>query len=131
MLKTKNTIKYWKKKAWDEFSLYIRRLYADRNGFVKCYTCGTVKHYKEMQAGHFVDGRGTMVLFDERLVFPQCYICNCMKHGDKVNYTLKMLEKYSKEEIQDFENLKGKTKPMKWFDYQEIYEKYHELISSL
>jgi len=60
-----------KKKAWIQFSRYIRLKYA-KNGFVKCYTCSTVKHWKEMQAGHGIGGRSNAVLFNEDIVRPQC-----------------------------------------------------------
>ena len=84
--KTKNSIKIggkgkatsykgMKKKAWAEFSKYIRLRSADSNGMVKCVTCPDdepKKHWKEMQAGHFVGGRGNAVLFDEEIVYPQC-----------------------------------------------------------
>src|SRR3990167_9020671 len=61
-----------KDRAWAAFSRYIRMKYANKSGMVECITCHTFKHWKEMQAGHFVDGRNNTVLFDERLVHPQC-----------------------------------------------------------
>ena len=41
------------KKLDTVFSLYIRQRYADKNGMVKCCTCSTVKHWKEMDCGLF------------------------------------------------------------------------------
>lgn len=64
------------------FSKYIRLKYADKQGMVKCFTCDTVKHWTEMQNGHYV-GRGSMFLrFDERNCRPQDEYCNCHKHGN-------------------------------------------------
>lgn len=51
----------------------MKRLqYADKNGMVKCTTCDAVKHYKSMQAGHFLAGRGNSILFENNNVHPQC-----------------------------------------------------------
>ena len=33
------------------FSEYIRKRDADENGYVKCCTCPTVEHWKEMDCG--------------------------------------------------------------------------------
>jgi len=65
------------------FSKYIRLKYSDASGNLKCYTCDTVKHYTQMQCGHYI-GRANMFLrFDEtRNCRPQCEYCNCHKHGN-------------------------------------------------
>ena len=93
MPKAKN-LTWYKNKAWSLVSRYVRRLNADYNGYVTCVTCGVKKHWKEMHAGHFVDGRNNTVLFDERLIHPQCFHCNS-KHpgcltGNKIQYVLYM-----------------------------------------
>lgn len=69
-----------KKKAWEAFSLYIRtrdciRFTGDPEQGM-CVTCKSFKPRKELQAGHFVGGRGNAVLFDERLVYSQDGYCN-------------------------------------------------------
>ncbi len=54
----------------------VRRTYADKEGYVKCSTCSTVKHWKYMQCGHF-QRRGHMATrFDFRNLAPQCEECN-------------------------------------------------------
>lgn len=126
-----------KKKAWAVFSQYIRRKYADTFGMVKCVTCGIVKHYKEMHAGHYIDGRNNTILYDEMLVHPQCFHCNS-KHmgclaGNKVAYTVFMIEKYGLtiQGVKALDNLKHNSKPMKAYEHQEIYKKYSELNAQL
>lgn len=126
-----------KKKACAEFSRYIRLKYADNNGNNHCVTCGVVKHYKEMQAGHFVDGRNSTVLFDEMLVHPQCFHCNS-KHmgclsGNKLKYTAFMMDKYKLtiEQVVELDNLKFKVKKMTDADYEEVYQKYKSLAKGL
>ena len=70
-----------KRKTWEWFSKYIRLKYADHQGNCTCYTCGAVKPWKKMQAGHGISGRTNNVLFNEDLVRPQCYGCNIMQYG--------------------------------------------------
>lgn len=120
----KKSCSYWKKKAWKAFSAYIRRKDTNQDGYVDCYTCEKPFHWKQIQAGHFVDGRNNTVLYDPNLVKPQCYRCNMVLKGNKVAFTLRMLEKYSPEEIAEFESRKHKTKPMTAYEHQVVYELY-------
>jgi len=113
-----------KDKAWKAFSAYIRQKYADFSGFVACVTCGIKKNWKEMQAGHFIDGRMNAILFEEDCVHPQCYSCNCMKHGNKVLYYKFMIKKYGQDLIDKLIHLSKQTKLMTEEDYQNIYDKY-------
>ena len=62
-----------KKRVWTLISRYIRLKNADHNGYVSCVTCGSTKHYKELQAGHFIpQAQGNAVKFDLRNIAPQC-----------------------------------------------------------
>ena len=103
------------------FSKYIRLKYADKQGMVKCFTCDTVKHWTQMQNGHYV-GRASMFLrFDERNCRPQDEYCNCHKHGNLLVFAknlelehngiteilyeeAKTIYKYSREELRQLKN---------------------------
>jgi len=65
-----------KTKLWKLVSEYVRRRDADSNGYVSCYTCDTVKHWTEGDAGHGIAGRKNMVLFDLEILRFQCKNCN-------------------------------------------------------
>ena len=110
--KKKPSISSLKKKCWKVFSLYIRRKYADPiTGHASCVTCGVSKHYKELQAGHIVPGRGNSILFDERGVFPQCYACNCCNHGAIHEYIDFMKKHYGEEKGREIiEDLRDKSR---------------------
>ena len=64
------------------FSIYIRRRDADENGYVKCCTCPTVKHWKEMDCGHFRKRGNLSTRWNERNAAVQCEICNRHKDGE-------------------------------------------------
>ena len=69
--KTKTHAKL-KKELDKVFSQYIRWAYADDSGMVECYTCGVVKHIKEMHNGHFQSRKHTSTRWHENNCRPQC-----------------------------------------------------------
>src|ERR1035441_6586744 len=71
----------YKKKLDKVFSEYIRRRNADKNGMTNCYTCGVMKHWKELQCGHFAPRQYTSLRYDERNCQTQCYACNMLYNG--------------------------------------------------
>lgn len=85
-----------KKKLWREFSIYIRRREADDNGFVRCFTCRKISHWKELDAGHYIAKNvgGANLYFNEKNVQPQCTACNRFRHGNLHQYALRLQEKY-------------------------------------
>ena len=133
-----------KKKAWDAFSIYIRtrdciRFTGDPTRGI-CVTCKTPRSIKELQAGHFVGGRGNAVLFDERLVYSQDGYCNQKPPmglgGNYAAYTLFMFDEgYTREEIEGFLALKGQIKQYKTKDFFEIADlyknKYNKLLNDI
>lgn len=130
-------LKTEKDKCWKAFSLWIRMKYADEMGMVKCVTCGAVKHYKKMHAGHFLSGRGNAVLLDPRGVHPQCPSCNLNpphgKGGNIEEYYPFMLEKYGPEVIDELKRNKARTEDFKRTasDYKELREQYEIRIREL
>ncbi|MCH9716335.1 MAG: recombination protein NinG [Gammaproteobacteria bacterium] len=83
------------KKLDAEFSRYIRLKYADHNGYVKCYTCKRVKHYKDsMQCGHFLSRRYYSTRWSEDNCRPQCYGCNVHSQGRQYEYALNLNKEY-------------------------------------
>ena len=81
----KKGLKYYKTKAWNMFSKYIRTrdCLATRGtvGEGVCVTCGKRYHFKELQAGHEIGGRNNSILCDEELVNAQCRGCNSYGNG--------------------------------------------------
>ena len=74
------------------FSRFIRLSNADRNGIVKCYTCGSAKPWSSMQCGHYIKRGNLYLRWDPRNARPQCSICNEYKHGNYLEFT-KSLER--------------------------------------
>ena len=131
--KTKTTGKL-KKDAWDLLSKIVRREHADEYGICDCVSCGDRYYWKDIQAGHFVDGRHGAILFDERGIFPQCVKCNLFLKGNKIPYTIFMLGTYGKPLVDELLSLgKGAGPVRKWtrIELMELIETYKKRLDSL
>lgn len=116
-----------KKRAWAEFSIYVRTRGANAEGMNRCITCQTEKHWQELQAGHFIAGRLNSNLFDERGCHAQCYSCNVGKHGNGVMYYRFMQRTYGEQVIEELIRQNDQTK--KWLpgELVSIRERYFAL----
>lgn len=124
-----------KKKAWSNFSRYIRLRDAIKTTGTKdeatCITCDTRYPIKNMHAGHFLPGRHNSVLFDERNVHAQCGVCNMWRKGNTVKYFRKMQLMYGDNVINELEKLDGETKQYKQHELQELIDTYQEKYLTL
>ena len=91
-MKKKKTRRTTKATAWRVFSEYVRRKYADANGFARCYTSGVVAHWRELQCGHGIGGRHNAVLFDEEICRPQTVAENVFKRGNYPVFVTKLIQ---------------------------------------
>ena len=127
--------KEFKKKVWKKFSEFIRlKECLETTGspdFGVCVTCSHVKPYKELQAGHFIDGRGNSVLFVEDLVHIQCYRCNCLMSGNKDSYTPYMIRRYGEEKVKKMYLLKHMSRSMSVLELEAIYQDCCQKIKEL
>lgn len=86
-LKRSKNFKSALKTADQWFSRYIRLRDADCTGIAHCVTCNTRKHFKEMDAGHFISRRYMSTRFDEKNVHAQCQKCNKYNSGEQFLYS--------------------------------------------
>lgn len=119
-----------KKKAWTQFSRYIR-LRDSVNGWGNCCTCGTKIYWKDGQAGHFVPGRTNAVLFQEEGVHLQCRSCNLFKGGSIHEYFDFMIKKYGEERTEEIRRERFKSVKYSIQDYKEIEQRYKLLADEL
>lgn len=128
-----------KQAAWDAFSLYIRTrdCLRFRNSLTDgmCVTCKRDYPLKQLQAGHFIQGRGNSVLFDERIVYSQCFSCNGNppfgKGGNYVEYFVFMEEEWGREKIEEFRALKHEPKIYKIHDFIAIEQEFKDKTKAL
>ena len=129
----KKKLSWYKKKLWELTSQYVRR--RDHREFQagegksmaedlsKCVTCGNIKPWKELQAGHFVArAQGNATYFDLRNINSQCYRCNINLGGNGAEYYPFMEKKHGKAVIDELRRLSNTTVKFTIPDYEEMIE---------
>lgn len=133
--KEKITVSQAKRKAWKTFSEYIRTrdcLKTTGKRFVGlCVTCGRGYGFKELQAGHWLPGRHSSVLFNERNAHAQCYSCNVMLKSNPIKYFHFMEKTYTKEEMHGLELLDAIPKQFKVPELVATQKYYQEKLNNL
>lgn len=113
------------------FSEWIRRRYADENGQTVCYTCGAVKHWKQMHAGHFMSRGKKSTRWHPQNVQVQCVSCNIFKAGEQFKFAQNLDEEHgvgTAEKLQYLSNQAGKyTIP----ELRKLVKRYQDFLSEL
>ncbi len=119
-----------KDNLWSLFSEYVRRKYADDNGYVECVTCGRKLLWKEVDAGHFIHHKKA-TFFDLRNVHPQCRPCNGFKAGNAIAYKEFMIKRYGQDVVYALEYLSNRRYEFKdyWLKAQITF--YKQKLSEL
>lgn len=110
----KLTYKKAKKDCWDAFSKFIRQ-----RGESVCFTCGVKRHWKDMQAGHYVSRTHMSLFLDEINVQIQCAPCNIWKKGNLDEYAIALKKKYGDDIL---EWLHGRKQEIKKYSIPELVE---------
>lgn len=90
----KESRKSAKAALWKQFSMFIRLRDTDENGRVACITCGTVRFWRQMDAGHYVTTKKEATKYDENNVHAQCKGCNKWQGGKPVEYEAAIDRRY-------------------------------------
>ncbi len=118
----------YKKRFWKIFSEYIRR--RDKG---KCYTCSTVKEWKNMDAGHYVNaGKSPPPLyFNEKNVHAQCTACNRFKHGNLEVYARNLVRQYGANILEELETMRLAGGKWNSWTYQVKIDEYKQKLTEL
>lgn len=109
------------KKAWKLFSEYVRR--RDKG---KCFTCGIVKDYKEMNAGHYI--HKDCMDFDEINIRCQCVSCNLYKSGNLGVYAERLIKKYGLKKVEELRVKSNKVHKFTIEELEKIIETYKKKL---
>jgi len=123
----KKTLPQLKKILWKHFSVFIRQRDSNSNGYGNCSTCGVHKHWKELQAGHFVSRAELSVCFDERNVHIQCARCNGFRGGEQFIMSIYIDGKYGIGTSDELQYLRHQPSKFSRTDYVEMIEKYKQI----
>src|SRR3990167_7148937 len=81
------------------FSDFIRKR-DTKGGWGKCCSCGQIKSYDQLDAGHFINRKWRATRWHEQNVHAQCISDNRFGEGDSAGYALFMLDKYGRERVE-------------------------------
>ena len=119
------------KKELDKvFSQSVRWAYADDNGMVECYTCGVVKHVKEMQNGHFQSRRHLSTRWHVDNCKPQCPKCNIFSEGEKWKFGKKLEAEIGVQAVEELVQLSYKSVKYSKSDLQYLIDKYKAILKN-
>ncbi len=125
----KPTRKFLVKKLDTLFSLYIRLKATDKKGFLKCYTCGVKKHYKNyMQCGHFISRRHYILRWSEKNARPQCYGCNVMSQGKQYQFAINLNKEYGYDIAEELLQESRKTAKFSNDDLLSLINRYDKFV---
>lgn len=112
------------KKAWDLMSIISRQKDAYINGMTPCITCGQVKHWKEMHAGHFFHAsKQHPITYDDRNIHAQCPRCNTYKGGARDHYSVQIVRRYGPGTLAELEHIKHQGKPLRRGEIEELIDR--------
>lgn len=129
MPKIKTPLEKLRDKAWKLQSEYVRRFYADWRGWVRCFTCLAIRHYKEMQAGHY---KHKYLDFDMRNIHPQCDSCNRWAYGKAPEYKRNLVFTYGEEVLKEIDSgVKEEKIRVEKLGYAYTTEELNQIIEDL
>lgn len=120
-----------KKELDTVYSIYIRLLYADLDGYVSCFTCGARMHWKKIQNGHYISRTYLATRWHEKNCHPQCIGCNIFKHGNMDEYAVALVKKYGARILMTLNAYKHKVVKVSLDDYERDIKKYKRKIKTL
>lgn len=115
-------------KADKYFSMYIRRIHSDGYGHCRCVTCGRVKHYKQMQLGHWRRRGLQPTRYDERNCAPQCVRCNKWRSGEPERFEQYLLQKYGKDIVEEIRQRSLFRQKRTQADFEWIAQEYYQKL---
>lgn len=96
----------WIAKVDCVFSEYIRlrdALAAKMQGYIRCISCGDIKHWKSMDCGHYENRKFMYLRFNEQNCNAQCRECNRFTEGEKVKYRIGLVKKIGEDAVKRLE----------------------------
>jgi 5-methylcytosine-specific restriction endonuclease McrA len=117
-----------KKKAHELLQRLVRMKASDDNGYAECVSCGVVKHYKQMDGGHFISRTYSFHSLREENIHPQCKTCNRFFSKSHDDYRRYMVDMYGEDFVEWLTDTKHTVHQVKLYEYEEIIAELNERI---
>ena len=106
---------------------------ADENGMVRCYTCGKLHRWQDLDLGHYIHLNA--LDFEPDNLRPQDTYCNRFKHGNSGVYAENLINEIGRVRVARLRDLEKKYKahPKKFTvgELEEIIQTYKDLLKNL
>jgi hypothetical protein len=90
----------------------------------KCFTCGKIMSFEQLQCGHFVSGRSNSLFFEPNNSHIQCPTCNTVLGGNSEIYLNKMIAVYGETEVARLQNLRHKNVKITDYEFKTLASEY-------
>ncbi len=126
-MKKRPTLARAKTLADKYFSYYTRLKNSDLNGFCKCITCNSVKHWKEADCGHFCSRIHLSTRWYELNANFQCKRCNGPLHGEQFKHGTYIDKTHGAGTTDSIIRLAHQSVKMSVIDIIDVYQKFKVL----
>lgn len=126
-MKKLQAIKNLKKEVWRLCSQFIRMRDCP-GGKGKCITCENKIYYNNCNAGHYIHGSTKPTWLLEENIHAQCVHCNLYLSGNESIYTLKMIDKYGRNKV---DNLWKLSKKEHVYNREELNERKQYFVDKI
>lgn len=99
--------------------------------YVACCSCGDVKRWQDMDAGHFVSRKHNTTRYHPCNVHAQCRPCNRGNRGNITGYSLFMVEQYGTDGIKELDELSKQLKQFRKSELLELAEDIKEMLKGI
>ena len=113
------------------FSKYIRLRDSDENGYVRCYCCGKVLHWKESQNMHFIPRQHLSLRFSEVNCHAGCIKCNYYNNGNIEEYSIHLKKDFGEDIVEKLTIAKHQSKKISKAEYEFMINHYELEIEKL
>lgn len=110
------------------FSIAVRKKDADENGFVKCITCISIKHWSQMTCGHWRKRRHISTRWMMENCGAQCSFCNCELQGNEAKHEEYINKTYGEGMSDELNFLSNTERKITIEEMKELINKFRKLI---
>ena len=96
----------------------------------ECYTCGAVRHWSEVDAGHFMSRACMSTRWDEKNVQFQCKRCN-MRSGEQFLFSVHLDQEHGEGTAEALHIASKQTRKFTHAELEQMYYHYKRLVDEL
>lgn len=113
------------------FQYYVRLRDAMPGGYTKCISCGKIKPFDQMQAGHFFGRASFSTRWSEDNVHSECIWDNCYNGEHLLGYRDNLIKKIGQQRFNFLAVQRNKVKKWSDFEIQAMIVHYGKLCLQL